>query len=127
MDTILGPPPPVADRPPTPAASPLNPANGYQLHPSVAVRPEPFGALVYHYGNRKLVFLKSPRLVKLVESLGTKRSIDVALDDVELVGPSRLKYLDALASLIRSDMLIERPAPPSPPAPSLQSTQPEVN
>jgi mycofactocin biosynthesis protein MftB len=28
------------------------------LHPQVALRPEPFGALAYHYGNRKLVFLK---------------------------------------------------------------------
>ncbi|MCY7299756.1 MAG: mycofactocin biosynthesis chaperone MftB, partial [Ilumatobacteraceae bacterium] len=27
------------------------------LHPQVALRPEPFGALAYHYGNRRLVFL----------------------------------------------------------------------
>jgi hypothetical protein len=31
-----------------------------ELHPQVALRPEPFGALAYHYGNRKLVFLKHP-------------------------------------------------------------------
>ena len=30
---------------------------------SVALRPEPFGALAYHFGNRKLTFLKRPELV----------------------------------------------------------------
>ena len=28
-----------------------------ELDPQVALRPEPFGALAYHYGNRRLVFL----------------------------------------------------------------------
>ena len=36
---------------------------------SVALRPEPFGALVYHFGNRKLSFLKSKPLVAVVEVL----------------------------------------------------------
>ena len=31
----------------------------WQRARSVALRPEPFGALVYHFGNRKLSFLKS--------------------------------------------------------------------
>ncbi len=31
-----------------------------ELHPQVALRPEPFGALAYHYGNRRLIFLKHP-------------------------------------------------------------------
>ena len=38
----------------------------WQLHPQVALRPEPFGALAYHYGNRRLTFLRSPELVELV-------------------------------------------------------------
>ena len=37
-----------------------------ELHPQVALRPEPFGALAYHYGNRRLVFLKSPDVVAVV-------------------------------------------------------------
>ena len=32
----------------------------WQLHPQVSVRPEPFGALLYHFGTRRLWFLKSP-------------------------------------------------------------------
>ena len=32
----------------------------WQLHPQVSVRPERFGALLYHFGTRRLSFLKSP-------------------------------------------------------------------
>ena len=39
------------------------------LHPQVALRPEPFGALAYHYGNRKLIFLKHPDVVRVVQAL----------------------------------------------------------
>ena len=38
----------------------------WRLSPSVALRPEPFGALAYHFGNRKLTFLKRPELVRVV-------------------------------------------------------------
>lgn len=81
----------------------------YALHASVAVRPEPFGALVYHYGNRKLVFLKSPRLVALVRSLGAQPSIDDALDAVCVPVSARTRYLAALQSLLESDMIVAGP------------------
>ncbi len=111
MDTLLNPSPPVSPSPLAGHGAPidLDRSKRYRLHPSAAVRPEPFGALVYHYGNRKLVFLKSTRFVHLVEQLGNSSSIDEALDHAELAGPSRAKYLDALASLLRSDMIIEAP------------------
>ena len=38
----------------------------WRLSPSVALRPEPFGALAYHFGTRKLTFLNRPELVELV-------------------------------------------------------------
>ncbi len=41
----------------------------WQKARSVALRPEPFGALAYHFGNRRLSFLKSTTLVTVVESL----------------------------------------------------------
>ena len=31
----------------------------WRIAPQVALRPEPFGALVYHFGTRRLTFLKS--------------------------------------------------------------------
>ncbi len=94
----------------TASGAQLDPTQAYTLHPKVALRPEPFGALAYHYGNRKLVFLKSPRMVTLVRDLGTFATLEQALTAAGLTERSRPKYLAALNSLAQSDMLI--PAPP---------------
>ena len=51
-----------------------------ELHPRVALRPEPFGALAYHYDTRRLVFLKHPDIVHLVESLSAHPTLADALD-----------------------------------------------
>jgi mycofactocin biosynthesis protein MftB len=91
------------------AVETLNPGCGYKLHPKVALRPEPFGALAYHYGNRKLVFLKSPRMVALVRDLGSFATLDLALTAAGLTDRSRPKYLAALNSLAQSDMLVPTP------------------
>jgi len=50
-------------------ADPFQPDLGYEKHPQVAIRHEEFGGLAYHYGNRRLVFLKSRALVDVVEAL----------------------------------------------------------
>ena len=36
----------------------------------MSVRPERFGALLYHFGTRRLSFLKSPALLTVVQTLG---------------------------------------------------------
>ena len=41
----------------------------WELAPQVSVRPEPFGALLYHFGTRRLSFLKDRRLLAVVEGL----------------------------------------------------------
>ena len=41
----------------------------WRLDGQVALRPEPFGALAYHYGTRRLIFLKTRKLTAVVESL----------------------------------------------------------
>lgn len=41
----------------------------WTVAPGVALRPEPFGALAYHFGTRRLTFLKSPELAAVVRSL----------------------------------------------------------
>ncbi len=41
----------------------------WTLHPQVSLRPESFGALAYHFGTRRLSFLKSRTLLAVVESL----------------------------------------------------------
>ena len=40
----------------------------YALHPQVGIRPERFGALAYHYGNRRLTFLGDAKLLAVVQS-----------------------------------------------------------
>ena len=50
-----------------------------ELHPQVALRPEEFGALAYHYGNRRLIFLKHPDVVAVVKSLGDHDTLESAL------------------------------------------------
>ncbi len=79
------------------------------LNPQVALRPEPFGALAYHYGNRKLVFLKHPDVVRVVRSLDDHpdaRRHARACDIDESRWPS---FQRALASLTESEMLHEPP------------------
>lgn len=80
----------------------------YQLNPSVALRPEPFGALAYHFGNRKLSFLKAPELVTFVRELGEHASLGEALDSNELSSGTRASYLRALTSLAATDMIVEQ-------------------
>ena len=58
--------------------APFEPGLGYGST-RVALRPEPFGALAYHYGTRRLSFLKAPDLVELVRGLGSHRCLSDAL------------------------------------------------
>jgi putative mycofactocin binding protein MftB len=75
---------------------------------SVALRPEPFGALVYHFGNRKLSFLKSKLLVRVVESLDAHPSATETLAACGVSEPQRPAYVKALADLARSQMIERR-------------------
>jgi putative mycofactocin binding protein MftB len=86
----------------------FEPARGYRLNPAVALRPEPFGALVYHFGTRRLSFLKAPDLVDLVRGLGNHRCVSDALATVP--DGRREVYLRALAALAASDMIVPQPS-----------------
>jgi putative mycofactocin binding protein MftB len=83
-------------------------ARSLELHPQVALRPEPFGALAYHYGNRKLVFLRHPDVVRVVRSLADHHTVADALRACD-IAPSRWPSFEAaLSSLNESEMLHER-------------------
>jgi mycofactocin biosynthesis protein MftB len=79
----------------------------WQLNPQVALRDESFGALAYHYGNRRLVFLKSRLLVELVSSLHEYPSAAEAIDAVVPDGQHR-SYERALARLAASEVIDAR-------------------
>jgi putative mycofactocin binding protein MftB len=80
------------------------------LHPQVALRPEPFGALAYHYGNRRLIFLKHPDVVGVVRALADHPTLQATLE-ASGIAESRWPAFDrALTSLVESEMLVERDA-----------------
>jgi putative mycofactocin binding protein MftB len=78
-----------------------------QLDPQVALRPEPFGALAYHYGTRRLVFLKHPDVVQVVQALGDHATV---ADTLAACGIDRARWPSferALESLLSSEVLRE--------------------
>lgn len=78
------------------------------LHPQVAIRPEPFGALAYHYDTRRLVFLKHPDVVTVVKSLDAHDTVRETLMACS-IDPARHPSFDAaLRSLLDSEMLHDR-------------------
>lgn len=76
----------------------------WALSDEVSLRDESFGALAYHHGTRRLVFVKSPLLVDVVRHLDDYDNVDDALG--ALVEPAdRERYALALASLADSEIL----------------------
>ncbi len=75
-----------------------------RLHPQVSVRPEPFGALLYHFGTRRLSFLKDRRLLEVVRRLDGTVTLDDALCDVPAA--EQAAFRTAVATLERTGMLV---------------------
>jgi putative mycofactocin binding protein MftB len=80
----------------------------YALHPQVALRPEPFGALAYHYGNRKLIFLKHADIVRVVGALADHSTLREALIAAGIAEDRWPAFERAVAALVDSEMLGER-------------------
>jgi mycofactocin biosynthesis protein MftB len=86
----------------------FDPGLPYRCSPRVAVRPEPFGALVYHFGTRRLSFLKTPQLVAVVSGLERHDSVHAAIDAAGVEDAQRPMYLRALAGLAENGTIEER-------------------
>ena len=102
----------MVDAPPRPGsraagiAGAFDPDRGWRLHPQVAVRPEPFGALLYHFGTRKLSFLKNRTILSLVESLSDHPDVRSACRAAGIDDDQQEPYLRALGLLATSTMLV---------------------
>jgi putative mycofactocin binding protein MftB len=81
---------------------------GWQVHPQVSMRPEPFGALLYHFGTRRLSFLKNQRVLAVVRSLADHPSARAACEAAGLTEAELPAYERALAALADSTMITER-------------------
>jgi mycofactocin biosynthesis protein MftB len=97
---------PAASTESTVSSEAFDPDRAWRLHHQVAVRPEPFGALLYHFGTRKLSFLKNTTIVEVVNSLGDHSDARSALRAAGVDDDRQGPYLHALGVLVQSKMLV---------------------
>jgi mycofactocin biosynthetic radical S-adenosylmethionine protein MftC len=91
----------------------------WRLDDRAAIRPEPFGAMLYHFGTRNLSFLKSPKLLGVLESLSGHPTARAACTAAGVSESELSNYGRALATLASSNMIVpagpRRATPPAPP------------
>jgi putative mycofactocin binding protein MftB len=83
-------------------------SHSWALSPFVALRPEPFGALAYHFGNRRLVFLRRPELVTVVRGLAAAADVRAALTVAGVPEGQWPAYAGALTRLAQADLIRRR-------------------
>lgn len=85
-------------------------ARAWRLDEKVALRPERFGALAYHFDTRRLSFLKSRDLLALVQALEAHASARDACCAVGVRESELPRYERALERLAETGFIRERPA-----------------
>jgi len=80
-----------------------------QLDPQVALRPEPFGALAYHYGTRRLVFLKDRDVLAVAKAIDSYPSLSATLRACGIAEARWPSFAKAFATLNESEIVRERP------------------
>lgn len=76
-----------------------------RLSPAVSLRPEPFGALAYHFGNRRLSFLRHPDIVRVVTTMGEYPSVRAALEGNDIDRSRWPSFARAVRTMVESEML----------------------
>jgi mycofactocin biosynthesis protein MftB len=80
----------------------------WQLHPQVSVRPERFGALLYHFGTRRLSFCKNTTVAAVIQMLAAAPSARAACLDAGVPEPQLPIYQAALGALAASQTIVAR-------------------
>jgi putative mycofactocin binding protein MftB len=80
----------------------------WRVDERVAVRPEPFGALLYHFGTRRLSFLKNVTVLTVLQSLDEHPSARSACAAAGVPADALPVYERALATLADSQMIRQR-------------------
>ena len=83
----------------------------WRLDRQVAIRPEPFGALAYHFGTRRLSFLKSRKLLDVVRALDEQPTALAACRSAGVTERELPVYRRALETLASSGMVVEQSSP----------------
>jgi putative mycofactocin binding protein MftB len=84
----------------------------WELEGHVALRPERFGALAYDYRTRRLSFLKSPKLVAVVEDLERQPTGYDACVAAGVTAAELPAFTKALAQLAATGVIRERTSEP---------------
>ena len=74
------------------------------------MRPERFGALLYHFGTRQLSFLKSPALLAVVRGLATQPTARAACRAADVPDAQLPSYRRALGTLAAAQMICHQEA-----------------
>jgi len=90
--------------------APFDLDDAWRLDDRVSIRPERFGALLYHFGTRRLSFLKSPVLLDVVRGLADQPSARAACTSAGVPAAELPRYCAALAALATSQMIRRRSA-----------------
>jgi putative mycofactocin binding protein MftB len=77
----------------------------------VSIRPERFGALLYHFGTRRLSFVKNKTLLAVVHALADQPSARTACLAAGVSAEELSDYTRALATLAASTTICERTQP----------------
>jgi putative mycofactocin binding protein MftB len=81
-----------------------------ELDPQVALRPEPFGALAYHYSTRRLVFMKHRDVVAVANQLAEHPTLAATLQACGIAESRWPSFVKAFATLNESEIVRERAA-----------------
>lgn len=81
-----------------------------RLAGSVSVRPERFGALLYDFRTRKLMFLKTPRLAAVIDAMDGARTVEECLDTAGAGADEQAGLLGVIDHLLDIGMLQHAPA-----------------
>ena len=87
---------------------PFDMDGAWRLDERVSIRPERFGALLYHFGTRRLSFLKSPVLLAVVQGLEEQPTARAACARAGVSKAELPRYRAALAALAASQMILRR-------------------
>src|SRR2546430_1645195 len=90
------------------ATPPFDLDRPWRLDDGVAVRPEPIGAILYHFGTRRLSFVKDTTVLAILHDLGEHPAARSACLAAGIADSSLPVYERALAALARSKMIIRR-------------------
>jgi mycofactocin biosynthesis protein MftB len=88
--------------------APFDLDGAWRLDERVSVRPERFGALLYHFGTRRLSFLRSQLLLDVVRGLAEQPSARAACAQAGVSSAELPRYRAALGALAASRMICRR-------------------